>query len=216
MNRCLRWTTPLLLAWLLAGCATTVVPADARWFPREAVLADSRAAGRVALMVPPPVQLQVIDIGRQLRLQAGALVGQALLAALGDGLQGGVQQVDAPPSAGSGFGATLVIDAVQVKLREKLLWFVPLGYFVAASRHEFSTPLSVDLRLLDGQGQLLWAGNVEDSGGSLLWTNPSTSRDPFPQAAGRLAHEAAWRLAQRVLGQVREALAAERMKARQL
>ena len=142
MNRCGRWSALLLalLAWLLGGCATTVVTADARWFPREPVPADSRSAGRVALLVPPPVQAQVVDIGRQLRLQAGTLVEQALLAALGDGLQGGAQQVDAPPPAGSAYGATLVIDAVHVKLHEKLLWFVPLGYFVAASGYSVSTP----------------------------------------------------------------------------
>ena len=54
--------------------------------------------------------------------------------------------------------------------------------------------------------------------GHFVWIEPPEGKDSerWPHGIGRLAHEAAWRLSQQALRDLREWLAAERMKPRQL
>ena len=128
---------------LQGGCAAPppiVIPPKPDLFPRTLDATDIKTPGRVALQVPPEVRATGTPIIPNsdycLRFQTGPMVEQGLLLALGDGLQGGVQAVAMLPAAGAGFGATLVLQSVQLQFRT--------GWPAVISSH---------LRAVDAQGR---------------------------------------------------------------
>lgn len=211
------WVVLLALITLLPGCASYEGTPNPAWFPRDAAVAESSTPGQVRFWVQPQVQATVSPVGRVLRLQVGSIVEQAVLTTLGEGLQGGVQQIYAMPQASPGSGATVVIDAVRFEHHERLRWWfwVPLT-LSAVQQYEAEVTLAFDLSLFDAQGQLAWSRTYADDAGRLVWTTPSASSTPLPEDIGRTVHEAAWRLAQQVLRDVREWMESERVRPRNL
>ena len=175
----------------------------------------------MALVVPPQVHDKSVEVEKRIRLQAGAIVEQALLAASGDGAQRGIHRVNEPLPANAAFSATLVIQAVRFGYEQHIVWLVPVPLPImpfTITKREASTQLSFDLSLLDAQGRPVWTRTYADRDGSFVWIEPPESKDSerWPHGLGRLAHEAAWRLSQQALRDLREWLAEERMKPRQL
>jgi hypothetical protein len=97
-----------------------------------------------------------------LRLPAGRIVEEALLAAVSDTWRGGAQRVDEAPKAGAGFAATLVIEAVRVVHTDKLSWLLPMPVFpfVIGDRDAFSQ-LAFDLSLVDAEGRTVWTRSYD-------------------------------------------------------
>jgi hypothetical protein len=202
---------------LLQGCASYDEGApNQAWFSRETAAVEGRTQGRVALLVTPQVQTTVLNVRRSVRLQIGPIAEQAMLAALGDGLQGRVQQIYAAPPAAGGYNATLVLDAVRFEHQERRLWFIWLPPLSGISQYETSTRLAFDLSLLDEQGKPVWKRTYDDDAGRVTWTTPSADSTPLPKDIGRLAHEAAWRLSQQAVRDLREWMEAQRMQPREL
>jgi hypothetical protein len=202
---------------LVQGCASYEGVPNEAWFPREAVAVENRIKGQVALRVPPMLQAAVVDVGRSVRLQIGPIAQQAMLVALSDGVQGGVRQINAvPASATSGSNPTLVLDDVRFEHEERTLWFVWIPPLSSMNRYETSTRLMFDVSLLDAQGGFVWRRTYEDDAGRLAWSTPSGDSAPLPKDIGRLAHEAAWRLARRVMRDLREWMDTQRLQPREL
>lgn len=206
----------LALFAILQGCASYEGAPNPAWFPAATTTAEGRTPGRVALMVPPQVQASVSAVGELLKLQVGAIAEQATRTALGDGLEGGVQQVYGTLPRTGGHSATLVIDAVRFQHQERTVWYVWVPPLSQVMRYEASTRLAFDVTLFDAQGGLVWTRTYDDDGGRLVWTTPSANSTPLLKDIGRVVHESAWRLAQRVSQDVREWMHTERMRPRSL
>jgi len=131
-------------------------------------------------------------------------------------LQGGAQRVNEAPAAGTGFAATLVIEAVRVEHDSKLLWIMPLPvypYLIGDSAAY--AQLAFDLRVLDAQGRPVWTRTYDS--GREIYKRPALLRsETLPVGLVRMAHESAWRLSQQVVVDLRDALAAERSRPREL
>jgi len=210
-----RWAVSLALLAMLPGCASYEGTPNPAWFPAIATAADDRVPGSVALMVPPQVQTSVSPVGKLLKLQTGAIAEQAMRAALGNGMEGGVRQVyGAPPTGGR--DATLVIDAVRFQHLERTVWYLWVPPLSQVVQYEASTTLAFDVSLFDAQGGLVWTRSYDDDAGRWVWTTPSADSTPLPEDIGRVVHESAWRLAQRVSRELREWILIERMRPRSL
>lgn len=167
-------------------------------------------------MVPPQVQASVSEVGQLLKLQVGAIAEQAMRAALGDGLEGGVEQVYGALPPTGGHSAMLVVDAVRFQHQERTVWYVWVPPLSQVVQYEASMRLAFDVSLLDAQGGLVWTRTYDDDSGHLVWTTPSADSTPLPKDIGRVAHESAWRLAQRASDDLREWMRTERMRPRSL
>jgi hypothetical protein len=201
-----------LVPALQVGCALppppppTPIPPNAKLFARAPAPAAPRTRGRVALLAKPDVRSATkVTLSYLQALQVGAMVEQALVLALDEGLQGGVQQVAAMPPAGSAFDAVLELRWVQLEFRQHA--FPPR-----------TVGLDFDLALLDGRGRTAWSKIYHDAkdyplGEQLTLVDPG---ETAMETEVRLAHEAAWRLAQQVLRDLREWLEAERLRPREL
>ena len=199
-------------AAMAPGCAMpppppprTIAP-QPRLFAGEAAGSGPSTRGRVALRVTPEVRsLQTGTVALPYALRSGAMVEQALALALGDGLQGGVQLLDPASPAGSGFDAVLELRWVQLE-------FMPHAY------PPRTVALSFDSKVDDTAGRTAWSRIYHDAriypmSEQLYLVAPGENS---LDAEVRLAHEAAWRLAQQVLRDLRQWLATERMKEREL
>jgi len=221
IGRVARLVGLLALLAVSVGCASKYEGAfNPALFPRGAVAADSRTPGRVALLVRPQVQ-DVVHEGVDapasgVRLPVGRIVEEAMRAAVGDALRGGVQRMNEVPMAGAGLDATLVIEAVRVGHDDKLLWIVPIPVFpFVMGDKDIYAQLAFDLSLLDAQGRAVWTRSYD--GGRELYKRPSFwSSERLPVGLVRMAHETAWRLSQEAVGDLREWLEAERIKPREL
>lgn len=199
-----------LLLTLLGGCAMAPPPPQPiaprpELFGRPAASPEGRTPGRVALLVEPEAAASATRMPEYLfALQSGAMVEQALRLALDAGLQGGVEVVGALPPAGS-FDATLALRWVQLDFRKHP---VPPA----------TVNLAFETLLFDARGRGAWTRSYHDDqdyplGERLFLVGPDENRR---DAEVRLAHEAAWRLAQQVLRDLRAWLAAERARPREL
>lgn len=211
----------LLLATLTGGCATKFEGAyTPALFPPAASAPASRAPGRLALVVRPQVQDLVHEgdqvPARGVRLPIGRIVEEATLGVFRDGLQGGVQRLVQVPAAGAGFAASVAIESVHVEHDSRVLWLVPIPVFpFVVGDSEVSARLAFELSLLDAQGRTVWTHSYDS--GREVYKRPSFwSNELLPEGLLRMAHEAAWRLAQQALIDVREWLATERNKPREL
>jgi hypothetical protein len=209
------------LLGLCGGCAQTVEGKfDPALFPHAAVAAESRWLGRVAWIVRPEardmVYVSAPDMGLSLRVRAGHIVEQALMTALVDTFQGAQQRMDEPPSAGSGFAATVLIEAVRFAYDRKLAWLSPVPIFpFVIGDSDFHFSLSFDVSVLDARGNTLWRRNYD--GGREQWKRPSFwSQETMPGGVTRMAHATAWRLSQQLVTDLLGTLADERGKEREL
>lgn len=216
-----RWFAVCVLLVLSGGCASTREGAlNPAWFPRVAVAPDSRIAGRVALLVTPQVRNTSHDAMREarvnVRLPTGQITEQAGLAALGDAMKGGVQSLEAPLPPRSGAAATVVVDAVRTEVHRRILWMVPVPpplFVIGDSALE--TRMAFDMRLIDAQGHTAWT-RTYDSGAEVLKHDSIFRNETTPENLARMTHEAAWRLWQQVVADLRDWMAAERNKPREL
>lgn len=191
---------------LQGGCAAPtpiMFPAKPELFPPAPAAAEPKIPGRVALVVPPEVQATVASLGApNLIVACGSIVEQALLLALGAGVEHGVQPLTALPVQGSGFDATLVLLSVrlQVQLRNDFV---------------FSFWLASDVKAVDAVGRIAWTRFFLDN---REYAYDEAVQD-FHWGKGYQSakvHEAAWRLAQQVLRDLREWLETERLRPREL
>jgi hypothetical protein len=80
---------------------------------------------------------------------------------------------------------------------------------------EIGARLSFDLSLLDAQGRSVWTRSYDS--GHEIYKRPSFwSHERAPDGLVRMAHEAAWRLAQQAIADLRDWIATERNKPREL
>jgi len=214
------WAVLLLL---FAGCATPPklsVGPDPALFARTAAATATKVAGRVALWVPPQVAAmhnvgeRPLGASSDLRIPIGRIVEQAVQLALGDALAGGVESVAAMPAAGAGHLATLVLDAVRGVDRSRILWLLPVPILGVIGDTEFDVQVAIDMRLLDAQGRTVWTHRYDS--GRAVWQRPAGSGESASAGIVRLTHEAAWRLAQQAVAELREWLEAERLRPREL
>ena len=210
----------LLLLTLATGCAAKYEGGfNPTFFPRAALAPEARQVGRAAVWVRPPAEGLVYTVTRQealgLQVPIGHIVEEAALASVGQTLQGGALRVNEVPVADGGFAATLVIDAVRMELdHEKYTAVLPLPPFITWVGAT-SGRVAFDLRLLDAQGRAVWS-RTYDSGRERWQRFSVTSGEEVSVAIVRMAHETAWRLSQQVAADLRDWLADERGKLREL
>jgi hypothetical protein len=191
-------------------------PPDPALFPRSSIGPTTKVAGRVALLVPPQVAATLSETKehrRDMQLPIGRIVEQAAILAFGEAVSGGIGIVDSPPAAGAGYSATLVIDSVRCVERSRLLWIAPTPIGIVGDS-EISVQVAFDLRLLDAQGRTVWS-QAYDSGG-LVWDHPLLGKEQKDDGILRLAYEGAWRMMQQAVVDLRDWVAGERLKVREL
>jgi hypothetical protein len=180
-------------------------PPDPALFPRSSAGPTTKVAGRVALLVPPQVAATLSETQehrRDMQLPIGRIVEQAAILAFGEAVSGGIGIVDSPPAAGAGYSATLVIESVRCVERYGLQ----------------SVRVTFELRLLDAQGRTVWT-QAYDSGSQRMAPALPTNELAIQKMHDdimRLAHEGAWRLMQQAVVDLRDWVAGERLKAREL
>lgn len=215
----------LLLTLVATGCATrTEAPVDAALFARQPAPAERRLPGRVALWMPPqPTHtVEAKTLLEAVRVPIGRIVEEATMAALRDAMQGGAVLLKDPPTPGSGSGVTLVVEAVQLTLKEQTeAELGPVPPFVFPARVTYGQ-LALEMSLLDDRGRKLWTRRY-DAGRErwfppAVWTTPPAPWTTLPQTYTimRRSHEAAWLLAQQAAKDVRDWLAADRGRPRDL
>jgi hypothetical protein len=221
-ERCImmRWLAGVLAAAMLGGCASTHEGAvNPALFPRGTVAPEVRLVGPVALWVPAEVRATVV-VGesliaapipnRHVQVPVGRIVEQAALAALTEAFPGGVRSVQTAPARGEGLQATLVIDAVRFEYRDRLKYLVPVP--VPGSPlivgDTVDVWLAFDLRLLDSQGRT--ASTRSYDAGRETWTPKPRATELAEDGIVRLAHEAAWHLAQQAVLDLRRWLELQR------
>ena len=204
---------------LLYGCASVrEAQLNTGLFPRNTTETESRAPGRVALLLQPAVKDMVHqgDDGpaKRMRLPIGRIVAQAMLTSADEAFAGGAERVDEPAPAGAGFGATLVIQAARVSYHSRLLWFLPLPVLGGAGDSEFDAQLALDVSLLDAQGRVVWTHSYDS--GRQIWEHSFGEQALVQDGLLRLTHEMAWRLSQQAVRELRDWMEAERMRPRVL
>jgi hypothetical protein len=204
---------------LLCGCASVrETPVDTGLFPRNPSPTESRAPGRLAVVLQPAVRDMVHqgDEGpaQRMRLPIGRIVAQAMLMSADDAFAEGAQRVDEPATSGAGFGATLVIQSARVSYHSRLLWFLPLPVLGGAGDLELDARLALDVSLLDAQGQMVWTRSYDS--GRQIWEHSWDQLGYAQDGLVRLTHEMAWRLSQQAVRELREWMQAERMRPRTL
>ena len=204
---------------LLSGCVTRrEMPLDPTLFPHTPTAPQTRLPGTLAVLATSTVKDLVHEgddgPARTLRVPIGAIVVQAMLASADAAFVGGAQRLDAPAAAGAGHAATRVIQAVRVSYHSRLLWVLPLPVLGWLGDQEFDVQLAVDVSLLDARGGLVWTRSYDD--GRQVWPHDWTEQGKVTAGLLRLTHEAAWRLAQRALFDMRDSIEAERMRPRSL
>jgi hypothetical protein len=208
--KCRRLLAMTMSLVLLGGCSGLPPlkpfqpPPDPALFPRSSTVATTKIEGRVALLVPPQVAgtlSETQEHRRDMQLPIGRIVEQAAILAFGEAVTGGIGIVDSPPAADAGYSATIVIESVRCVERYGLR----------------SVQVRFDLRLLDAQGRTVWT-QAYDSGSQRmapalpLYEDMQKMHDDIL----RLAHEGAWRLMQQAVVDLRDWVAGERLKAREL
>ena len=200
----------MVLATAVSGCASNRLGAfNPALLPQASTAVENRTPGRVALLVPVAVQ-ENIHLGSFSGIHSGRIVEEAMFAAMNDALRDGTQRMNQPPAAGSGFAATLSIDAVRIVHDFRFTWLSLL-----TQETEVSAQLLFDLRLFDAQGRTVWSHSYDS--GLEVYRRPSFwSSEHVSRGVVRMAHEQAWRLSQQAMADLRDWLETERNKARQL
>jgi hypothetical protein len=79
---------------------------------------------------------------------------------------------------------------------------------------EYDEQLAFDITVLDPRGRVVWTRTYDD--GRQIWQHSWTDQGKAPDGLLRLTHEAAWRLSQKVVRDLREWVEGERMRPRSL
>ena len=217
MRRSLLLLLPML--WLTAGCATRRdMPLDLTLFPTATVLPESQTPGRVAIRMQPAVQDLVHEgedgPARRMRIPIGQIVTQALLTSASEAFAGGAERLATSSAVDTRFVATLSVQSARASYHSHLLWFIPLGFLGAASDFELDSQLALDISLLDAGGRVVWTRSYDD--GPRIWHHEWFEMAVAPDGLMRMTHEAAWRISQRVMHDLREWAEVERTRPRTL
>lgn len=222
MNAPTPWRAATLLALLtglLGGVGCASPPAQGlhpEFFPRAASAPEPRTPGRVALLVPSQVAGTMgstettLRSGPNERVPIGRIVEQAGLDMLGAALTGGVDSLAQAP--GAGYDATVTVDAVRCVDRTRLLWLLPFPVFGVIGDTRTDVQVTIELRVLDAQGRAVLT-RAYDSGPEEL---KRAGGEADTAGVVRLAHELTWRLWRNAWSDLREWLAAERSRPREL
>ena len=209
--------TLMLSVALLSGCASRrEMPLDVALFPSTPAAPDTRAPGRVAVLLRPAVKDLVHEgedgPARGMRIPIGRIVAQAMLASAGEVFAGGVERLEAAAGDDTRYTATLIVQSVRVSYHSHLLWMIPLPG--GAGDFEFDAQLAIDVTVLDPQGRVVWTRTYDY--GRLVWKHEWLDQAKAPDGLLRMTHEAAWRLSQQALLDVREWAERERIRPRSL
>lgn len=204
---------------LLPGCASRrEMPLDVALFPSTPAAPDTRAPGRVAVLLQPEIKDLVHEgedgPARRMRIPIGRIVAQAMLASAGEVLAGGAERLEAPAGDDTRYTATLIVQSVRVSYHSHLLWMIPLPIGGGAADSEFDAQLAIDVTVLDPQGRVVWTRTYDD--GRRVWKHEWLEQAKAPDGLLRMTHEAAWRLSQQALRDLREWAEGERMRPRSL
>lgn len=219
MRRRVALLTLLLSVALLPGCASRrEMPLDVALFPRTPATPDTPAPGRVAVLLQPPVK-DLVHEGEDgpaqgMRIPIGRIVAQAVLASAGEVFSGGAERLEDAAGDDTRYTATLIVQSVRVSYHSHLLWMIPLPIVGGAGDFEFDAQLALDVTVLDPQGRVVWTRTYDD--GRRVWQHDWIDQVKAPEGLLRMTHEAAWRLAQQALRDLREWAEGERMRPRSL
>jgi hypothetical protein len=219
-----RLCAPVLLA-ALAGCGTMLEGrVDPALFPRGSA-ATAPFPGRVDVL-SNAASLQSTVTGERLydlaaarvQMPIGRIVHEAALAAFGQTFRGGAQVVDRLDSVpASRPAAIVVLRATQFGYRDRLQYLIPLGPLVL-ERSQLDLQLSLQLRLLDPDGVILWTQTYDS--GLRIWEPPRGKiGEPLEsrfEGLVRLTHETVWQLTSEAVRDVGEWLRNEWLRERQL
>lgn len=171
-------------------------------------------------LAPPDTSLETTGpsmgdpAGTRVRLPIGAIVEAAALAAFDSEFAGGVQlrQGDTGAPVQSPAAVTsLWVTARNIRFdyRNDFVYFIPLGP-LTMERWDLTLRLSVDMRVLDERGVVLWSRSY-DTGHELwkpppwTWTSERMLRiEDDGHRVQRFAHEQAARLMQQAARDVRQ------------
>jgi hypothetical protein len=218
MRRGVALVVLLLSVMQFQGCAwRREMPLDATLFPVTPAVPESRAAGRVAVFFQPQVKDLVHEgesgPARSLRVPVGPIIARAMLSSANEAFAGGAESLQTAAGDGQRYVATLIVQSLRVRYDSRLLWMIPLPLLGGMGDSEFDAHLALDVTALGPQGQVLWTRSYDD--GRRIWQHEWT--DPrFAEGLLRLTHEAAWRLAQQVMRDLREWTEGERLRPRNL
>ena len=219
MRALLPLLTLLLSVALLPGCASRrEMPFDAALFPSSPVAPETRAPGRVAIVLQPAVKDLVHEgeegPARTLRIPIGRIVSQAMMTSAEAMFASGAVRVEAGAGDGTRYAATLIVQSARVAYHRRLLWLIPLPFFGGTGDFEFDVQLAMDITLLDAQGRVVWTRTYDD--GRQVWPHDWAEQAKAPDGLLRVTHEAAWRLSQKAMRDLREWADGERMRPRNL
>lgn len=209
------------VAMLLSGCSALYVGAlDKAMFPAIAQVAARAPEAITISLASSDATLEstgpsLSDPARtRVRLPIGAIVEAAALAAFDSEFAGGVhlRQADAGASAQAAAVVTsLWVSATNIHFdyRNDFVYFIPLGPLMM-ERWDLTLRLSVDMRVLDERGVLLWSRSYDT--GRELWKPPPWTWTPERMFRAeddghrvqRFAHEQAARLMQQAARDVRQ------------
>lgn len=152
------------------------------------------------------------------KLEIGSIVELALKQSLNAVLTGSLLIVPSTPAPGSGQSGSLVLRALQFDYDEQLRYSVPLG-LSSWTVFEARTRLVVELDLSDAHGQPAWRHTYDDGWHSAVYRSDGfdeKGEGRWQTGVQRSAHEAAARVAQRALQDLRSWQAEQQTKPRRL
>ena len=211
--------TLLLSVALLAGCASRrEMPIDVALFPSTPVAPETRAPGRVAVLLQPAVKDLVHEgedgPARSMRIPIGRIVAKAMLASAAEVFTSGADSLEAAAGDDMRYAATLIVQSARVSYHSRLLWMLPLPFVGGVGDSEFDAQLALDVTVLDPQGRVVWTRTYDD--GRQVWPHEWIDQAKAPDGLLRVTHEAAWRLSQNVMRDLREWAEGERIRPRNL
>jgi hypothetical protein len=207
---------------VLAGCTSVPVkvafdpilfqrqPAEATFDGRVAVLADPAAVE--VTVTGERVSRGLYTIEAPVQVPIGRVVHEAALAAFADTFSGGAPTAE---RAGAEPGApTVALRVVHYDYHSRLMssFVMPIFGAVVWEKWRLDLRLTIELRLLGGDGALLWS-NAYDSG-LRTWENEAPERNV--EELVRMTHETAFALMRDAARDVGEWLRSERMRERRL
>jgi hypothetical protein len=214
------------------------VKPDAAMLKGEPLPAKDRLPLQLALVMPANLPggltrlpytpgawaLRKRDSGLAWQLETGLIVEEALMHTLGGALGGELTAMPAAPAPAAGYGVVLEMAAVHLDYDEHLRVLVPLPVPLMGTmvgEFEVRTRLILNLSLLDAQGSQVWLRSYDDGLRTGVWVVPGgyplRNGDPdWRTGVNQMAHDAAGRLAQRVLQDLREWHEGQQRKPRSL
>jgi hypothetical protein len=136
-----------------------------------------------------------------------------MLSSANEAFADGADIVEAASGEENRYAATLIVQSVRVSYDSRPLWMIPLPLLGGISDSEYEAHLALDVTALGPRGEVLWTRSYDD--GRRIWQHVWTDA-LFAEGLLRLTHEAAWRLAQQAMHDLREWSEGERLRPRDL